>query len=104
MPEPRYIANAELQLADVPPPDADWNTLTAFALSFNGYQTLGSFEVCAEIANARKSDTLTNLRACLFFEQRRWRHFGEHPDSEAMSYIRGIVEQIRQKIVGDDRQ
>jgi hypothetical protein len=104
MPNSRSITNDKLQSTDVPPPDADWDVLNTFALSFAGYEVLGSFEACAEIANARKHDTLTHLRTCLFFEQRRWRHFAEYPDSETMSYIRGIIEQIRHKVASEDRQ
>jgi hypothetical protein len=74
------IPNRELKVSDLPAPGADWSTINRFALTFNGYEQLGSFEACAEIANARKSDTLTDLRACLFFEQRRWHHFGGEPD------------------------
>ena len=74
-----------------------------FALTFDAYEVLGSFEACGEIANARNSETLTNLRTCLFFEQRRWRHFGEEPDSSSMEYIHGIVEKIRIKLGAGER-
>jgi hypothetical protein len=40
----------------------------ASSLTFNGYNVWGSFETCAEIANAQRHDSLTNLRTCLFFE------------------------------------
>ena len=30
----------------------------------------------------------------LFFEQRRWRHVGEHPGAEAMRYIRALVAEL----------
>jgi hypothetical protein len=43
-------------------------------------------------------DTFAELRTCLFFEQRRWRHIGEVPDAEAMAYIRDLVRQIRAKV------
>lgn len=92
----RSLSNEQLRVEDVPPPDADWAAISTFALSFDGYAVQGSFERCAEIANARRSESLNDLRTCLFFEQRRWRHFGETPDAEAIIYIRGIVEQIRQ--------
>ncbi|MEY4182682.1 MAG: hypothetical protein RLZZ217_1308 [Planctomycetota bacterium] len=41
---------------------------------------------------------MRDLRACLFFEQRRWRHFGDEPDAEAMADIRGLVEAIRERV------
>jgi hypothetical protein len=91
----REIADSELELADIPPADADWGEIGRFALTYNGYKVLGSFEVCAEIANARRHGSLAELRTCLFFEHRRWRHFGRAPDHEAMAYIQSIVEKIR---------
>ena len=94
----REIANRDLSLDDVPPFNADWDQIGEFALSFNGYIECGSFERCAEVANNRRNDTLTELRACLFFEQRRWRHFGYEPDAEAMAYIRGLLEKVRDKV------
>jgi hypothetical protein len=70
----------------------------AFALTFDGYWHWGSFEACAEVANARRGGPLAELRICLFFEQRRWRHFGDEPDARAMAYIRGIISSIRARV------
>jgi hypothetical protein len=94
----REITNSELMLADIPQADADWDVIGEFALTYDGYKAWGSFEKCAEIANARRDGSLADLRTCLFFEQRRWRHFGDDPDRETMSYIRGLVEQIRSRV------
>jgi hypothetical protein len=94
----RPISNEQLKAADVPEPNADWSTISTFALTFDGYGVHGSFEECAEIAQARRTESLTDLRTCLFFEQRRWRHFGEVPDGDAMVYIQALLKQIRQRI------
>src|SRR5262249_53601640 len=94
----REIANSDLELADIPPASANWDEMGAFALTYNAYKVLGPFEACAEIANAQRHGSLAELRTCLFFEQRRWQHFGGEPDSEAMAYVRGIVEQIRKHV------
>ncbi len=59
--------------------DSDWDTIGEFAQTFNGYGYWGSFERCAEVALARPSATLTELRTCLFFAQRTWHHFGDYP-------------------------
>jgi hypothetical protein len=97
MPE---LANDELTPASIPPPDAEWGTIAEFALTFNGYKRWGSFAQCAEIANAERHGSLDDLRTCLFFERQRWQHFGDEPDEEALSYIRGVVEKIRASIEG----
>ena len=103
------IANADLKETDLPPPEAEWHAVGRFALSLNGYEKWGSFEKCAQIGNegARAfratgavPDSLIELRTCLFFEQRRWRHYGFDPDEEAMAYTRALVERIRDRVRG----
>jgi hypothetical protein len=103
----REIANFDLRESDVPAPDAGWHTVGRFALSFNGYEWCGSFQECAKVGNRgadlfRESGTLpqslAELRTCLFFEQRRWRHYGLDPDEPARRYISALVEAIREKV------
>jgi hypothetical protein len=92
------VANDELQPERLPSPSADWDTIQEFALTFNGFKHWGSFEKCAEIANQMRPSTLTELRTCLFFEQRRWHHYGDEPDAEAMEYIRELIDKIGAKV------
>jgi hypothetical protein len=101
------IANPDLADSDIPSPDAGWGQIGSFALTFNGYEAWDSFDRCGEIANRwakvyaerqELPDSLKELRTCLFFEQRRWRHFGYDPDDEAMTYIQALVEEILRKV------
>jgi hypothetical protein len=92
------IPNNRLAIADIPVSNSEWDVIQRFALTFNGYSSHGSFEACGKIANERRGATLTDLRTCLFFEQRRWRHFGYAPKSDDLAYIRGIVDRIREKV------
>ena len=103
----REIDNADLAEGDLPSASAEWHEIGKFALSFNGYERWGSFGKCAERANGGAElyrtegvlpTSLTELRTCLFFEQRRWRHFGLEPDEEEMDYIHALVERIREKV------
>ena len=89
------IQNDALKLSDIPPDDAEWKTIVPFAHTFNAYKAHGSFATVAKIANERRCENLTDLRTCLFFEQRRWRHFGTAPNAENMKYIRSLVNRIR---------
>jgi len=104
------ITSADLTEHDIPSPGAGWHEIGKFALTFDGYDHWGSFEKCAEVGNRwaeayaeRQAlpDSLTDLRTCLFFEQRRWRHYGWDPDEEAMRYIRALVEAIRGNVLAD---
>jgi len=95
-------SNENLKLENIPNPDASWQDIIPFASSFNGYRMHGSRSACAKIANAQRDGTLTELRTCLFFEFRRYNHFGCDPDKEDMCYIREIIRKIRDKISSGD--
>jgi hypothetical protein len=86
---------AQLNLADIPADDADLDDLIRFALSFNGYNVFGGFNSCAEIANSRDHSSLSHLRACLFFEVRRWHYFDDDPDPESLAYWHELIRKMR---------
>ena len=101
------IPNADLKEEDIPVADAEYHEITSFALTFDGYEAWGSFRGCAEVANSwadayargqELPDSLTELRTCLFFEQRRFRDSRYGPSDQAMAYIRALVETIRHKV------
>ena len=94
----KTIPTVQLKVSDVPADAADLENLLRFALSFDGYRHRGSFSRCAEIANARDHGSLDKLRTCLFFEARRWHHFGDSPDEEETLYWRWLVAEIRLRL------
>jgi len=96
----REIPNEDLRVSDAPPDDASCEEIARFALTFDGYAYWGSSEGCAWEANERRHGTLAELRTCLFFEQRRWRHFGDEPDRDALNYMQSLVTSTRHKISG----
>jgi len=85
------IPTASLRISDVPSHDADWAAISQFALTFSGHEWAGSAVKCGDLANSARERyessperqvpklTLDEVRACLFFEQRRFHHFGERP-------------------------
>jgi hypothetical protein len=97
------IPNDALRLDDLPSPDADGMEVWRLADTFNGFKHWGSFERCAEIADRhfydqQRDSNLTELRTCLFFECRRWHHYGKQPDKHDSPSIRGLVEKIREMV------
>jgi hypothetical protein len=91
---PDPIPNERLKLSDIPSIEADWHAISSFALAYPGYEIHG-FKGCAKFANEGHDGSVDQLRAALFFEQRRWSHFGEHPDEEAMEGIQNLLEGLR---------
>ena len=92
------ISNEALELAHLPPADAGWKQLEAFALTLNGYEAIGQRLGDLAEGHARAGtvpEDLTELRGCLFFEQRRWRKFDEPPAGKPMEHIHRLLEAIR---------
>lgn len=98
------ISNVDLTLADVPPVDASMDTICDFAHTFDGYEYWGSFTICAEVANARRHATLSEVRTCLFFEHRRERHTGDPIEGQEEIYVRSLIERIRAMVLSNDRK
>jgi hypothetical protein len=90
------------------PADDSVEALMKYALTVDGYTYAerhlthlapgesGGFNIAASIANrshlapdgsGRIVGSFEELRVCLFFEQRRWHHFGETPDGAALDYL-----------------
>ena len=90
------ISNEELVLERIPDPEAELWGWERFAHTINGYEVMGGFEPCADLANRGTPTTLTELRCCLFFEARRERHSGGMSTNE--EWIRELLRAIREKV------
>jgi hypothetical protein len=87
----------------VPGADAPWLPIWEFALTYDGYNRAGGFDKAGDLANRAADDwrndgslppDLHAARIALFFEQRRWRHFGYDPGPDDERYIRALVATI----------
>lgn len=105
------IANGELTIDDIPPPNADfWPVVSQFALTYDVYslhpnergnaaqRALEKFRRLKQLPGSLRA-----LRTCLFFEQRGWRHSDGTPEGEDLAYIHALVEAIRAKVVVNTR-
>jgi len=99
----QQIPNDHLTVETVPTPDADWQSIGAFAKTFNGDFYAGSPARAAEIAASQRHSTLSELRTCLFYEWRRYRAVGIAPDDRAMGYVHELLDKIRRKLEKDER-
>lgn len=95
------VPNADLGRHMVPPAGGSWAEVEELALSYDGY---GYWSDVAELGNRSLQrwtrdrtlpPSLDELRGCLFYEQRRWHHFGEEPHGRGAEYVRALVEAIR---------
>jgi hypothetical protein len=101
------IPNSQLHMEDIPSRRASWIKIVPFALSFNGYEHCGSVQKCRDVAkkgvtrhkeNQDLNQSLTDLRTCLFFEARRWKHLEKKPTASGLRYIRALLEAIRVRV------
>jgi hypothetical protein len=94
------IPNAALDITAVPRRGESWDAVSDFALSYDGYAYWDDLSTLAgrvlQRWTRRRSlpATLDELRGCLFYEQRRWNHFGEEPTGRSAEYMWAIVDAI----------
>ena len=126
----KEIPNAALTELDLPLANDKWyGPLFQFAMSFDGYrfiaskpssdnttalQRLGAFANDAMRTYEQRKllpQSLSELRACLFFEGRRWHHIGSaaggyeafDKGGRAMNYVHALLEAITHKIRCEER-
>lgn len=105
------IPNNQLIDSDIPSQRAVWKKIEPFAFTFNGYDHWGSFKKCREVAqlgvsiyrnNQPLDQSLSDLRTCLFFEARRWKHFEKKPSKNGMEYIHALLAAIRLRVLAKE--
>ncbi len=98
--------NNKLDTTTFPKRRDPFNKIVEFAYSFDGYAHFG-MEKCAEVANAALStfyhsqvlpDDIDTLRACLFFEARRWSLYQKEPDNKGLIYIHALIDRLAKRL------
>jgi hypothetical protein len=95
------VPNVELVAAEIPRRVDSWDAVSDFALSYDGYEYWDDLPELARRVLQRWTrsralpGTLDELRGCLFYEQRRWHHFGEDPTGRSAEYMRAVIDAIR---------
>jgi hypothetical protein len=92
------IESSRLTLDLIPGPDAGWEEIFDFALTFDGYKRYGSIQNLAQIAREDRHKTIDELRASLFYIQRVWHGQDEIPEGEYLDKFKLLVQAIREKV------
>lgn len=97
------VPHERLAELEFPKRGATFDKIVALAYTFDGYAQFG-METCAAMANTALSryyrenilpEDITTLRACLFFEGRRWTLYDQPPDTKASIYIFALIDKIK---------
>lgn len=94
----KIIPSGRLRVSDVPPPGAQWHRISSFALTYDPHEMGDYGQYAGNLDRASSGSSLSELRAHLYVEQRRWNHFGRDPDDTTMKKIQEIIALIRQKL------
>lgn len=94
-------------LKEIPLPNASWERISIYALIHNGYThntDLANFANSVSVYFSDKKEIpepleICDLKDCLFYEQRRFRHFGYAPTGEDFEYIKALISGIRKRII-----
>lgn len=104
------LAHEDVTPSHLPHPRAPFDDVVRFAYTFDGYAALG-MEMCGQMANRGLSQwtqtgevpgwlagDLERLRACLFFEARRWIVLEREPDTRSLMYVHDLVRAIDDRL------
>jgi hypothetical protein len=102
-----YMKTEEENLMKIPLANSSWDSISNYALTHNGYEhkaNLADFANEASVQFCKNKEilgsyTITDLRDCLFFEQRRFRFYVWAPQGEDLEYIKALVHEIREKTI-----
>jgi hypothetical protein len=94
------IHTGELRVQDLPTTYGEWSDYARFAVTFAPLDREQTREFATDsFARWRRTGEvprkLEELRACLWFEQRRWRFMGREPDAEGMRYVGALIRAMR---------
>ncbi len=103
------VPNAQLRVHGIPERGDTWDAVSSFSLSYDGYAYWD--DVCElatrHIRNWTRHHTLPvsidEVRACLFYEQRRWHHFGEDPNGRGEQYVWALLDTLRNLVAARSR-
>jgi len=95
------VPNAQLRVHGIPDRGDSWDAVSSFSLSYDGYAYWDDVsELATRCIRAWTRDhtlpgSIDEARACLFYEQRRWHHFGEDPNGRGAQYVWALLDTLR---------
>jgi hypothetical protein len=95
------VANGALTASGIPHRGDSWEAVSTFALSYDGYAYWDDVAALATRAMRRwirdrtVPTSIDEVRGCLFYEQRRWQHFGEDPTGRRALYVWVLLDALR---------
>lgn len=89
---PPPILSSELRASDIPPAYKSWSEIIKFAATFSPKAELKEKEMPKGIAEITSDATVKEIRGALFWEYRRYNHFGcEVPEAVKQQCIEAIA-------------
>ena len=81
----------------IPAINSDWETIAAFAITFNGYEFVGGgpkelSNLCDKVSLAPEKASMEELRACLFLSQRAGRFCGDEGSDYDLEEGRSLLD------------
>lgn len=98
---PTPIRTKSLKLSDVPAESADLSVINRFALTIDPNENIPCGPELEDLTSLSTNNSVLELRARLFKEQRRWNHRCRRPDAATELEIRKLIGLIRAKLSGE---
>ncbi len=104
---PTWVEDIRLGRFEYLPDPLTWAEATKFVYLLSGYEIFGADKLGTfanrKLRNAKRQGRWTgsakDLWLCLFYENRRWRHFGEWPEGSDLEIMNDLCRALRQALV-----
>ena len=77
---PTAIPSDKLKATDIPSKFSSWSDIVEFVTTFDPRSEIHDGAAIKGIADVTEASTVREIRAALFFEYRRYNHFGYEPE------------------------
>lgn len=95
---PNPIPSQAIQLSDVPERFKSWSDVVEFAATFRPQDEMPEGSRVRGLADITESSKISDIRAALFAEWRRYNHFGYGPEDQVFNKAKRAIELLRRKI------
>jgi hypothetical protein len=95
---PNPITSKDMSISDVPVDIEDWSDIVEFAATFRPQDEIPDGSKIRGLSDITESSEISDIRAALFVEWRRYNHFGYAPENNVFTEAKRAIELLRNKL------
>ncbi len=87
-----------MRISDIPIDIGDWSAIVEFAATYRPQDEIPDGSKIRGLSDITESSEISDIRAALFAEWRRYNHFGYEPADHVFTKAKRAIELLRNKL------